>query len=156
MFPMGLLHYRWGMVSIAVVNQKGGVGKTTVALGLASAAAHAGLRVAVVDLDPQANATTGLAVWDATSTVDDALAEDRPGSVRSVLVASGWESPSVVPDVARSEQIVLKGEAPDPARIPPGCRFHPRCPVMTDSCASVTLPILGVESGHHAACVRVG
>ena len=102
MFPMGLLHYRWGMVSIAVVNQKGGVGKTTVALGLASAAAHAGLRVAVVDLDPQANATTGLAVWDATSTVDDALAEDRPGSVRSVLVASGWESPPVVPDVAAS------------------------------------------------------
>ena len=62
---------------------------------------------------------------------------------------------SVVPDVARSEQIVLKGEAPDPARIPSGCRFHPRCPVALDSCVSVTLPILGVESGHHAACVRV-
>lgn len=62
---------------------------------------------------------------------------------------------SVVPDVARSEQIVLKGEAPDPARIPSGCRFHPRCPVALDSCVSVTLPILGVGSGHHAACVRV-
>lgn len=63
---------------------------------------------------------------------------------------------SVVPDVARSEQIVLKGEAPDPARIPSGCRFHPRCPVMLSECTSVTLPILGVESGHHAACVRAG
>ena len=62
---------------------------------------------------------------------------------------------SVVPDVARSEQIVLTGEAPDPARIPSGCRFHPRCPVVLPECASVTLPILGVESGHHAACVRV-
>ena len=63
---------------------------------------------------------------------------------------------SVVPDVGRSEQIVLTGEAPDPARIPPGCRFHPRCPVVLPECATVTLPILGVEAGHHAACVRVG
>ena len=61
---------------------------------------------------------------------------------------------SVVPDVARSEQIVLSGEAPDPARIPSGCRFHPRCPVVLPECVSVTLPILGVEPGHHAACVR--
>jgi chromosome partitioning protein len=90
------------MAVIAVVNQKGGVGKTTVALGLASAGAHAGLRVAVVDLDPQANATSGLAVWDAPSTIDDALAEDRPGTVLSVLVRSGWESPLVAPDVAAS------------------------------------------------------
>ena len=62
---------------------------------------------------------------------------------------------SVVPDVARSEQIVLQGEAPDPARIPAGCRFHPRCPVMLPECTSVSLPILGLEPGHHAACVRV-
>ena len=63
---------------------------------------------------------------------------------------------SVVPDVARSEQIVLQGEAPDPARIPSGCRFHPRCPVMLPECTSVTLPILGVDAGHHTACVHVG
>lgn len=63
---------------------------------------------------------------------------------------------SVVPDVARSAQIVLQGEAPDPARIPSGCRFHPRCPVMLPECASVTLPILGTDAGHHAACVRGG
>jgi oligopeptide/dipeptide ABC transporter ATP-binding protein len=62
---------------------------------------------------------------------------------------------SVVPDIARSEQIVLSGEPPDPARIPSGCRFHPRCPVVLEECRSVTLPILGVEPGHHAACVRV-
>ena len=62
---------------------------------------------------------------------------------------------SVVPDVGRSEQIVLTGEAPDPARIPSGCRFHPRCPVVMPECATVALPILGLESGHHASCVRV-
>ncbi|MGZ4740982.1 MAG: ParA family protein, partial [Ilumatobacteraceae bacterium] len=41
----------------ALLNQKGGVGKTTVTLGLASAAAHAGHRVLVVDLDPQGSST---------------------------------------------------------------------------------------------------
>jgi oligopeptide/dipeptide ABC transporter ATP-binding protein len=37
---------------------------------------------------------------------------------------------SVVPEVAEVEQQILTGEAPDPTRIPPGCRFHPRCPVV--------------------------
>ena len=62
---------------------------------------------------------------------------------------------SVVPDVGRSDQIVLTGEPPDPARIPSGCRFHPRCPVVEDRCRRVDLPILGVGDGHRAACVRV-
>ncbi len=62
---------------------------------------------------------------------------------------------SVVPDVGHTDQIVLTGEPPDPARIPSGCRFHPRCPVVEDRCRTVDLPILGVGDGHHAACVRV-
>ena len=56
---------------LAVVNQKGGVGKTTVALGLASAAMMRGRRALVVDMDPQANATTGLGVFDAATTIDE-------------------------------------------------------------------------------------
>jgi len=38
---------------------------------------------------------------------------------------------SVVPEAERMEQQILTGETPDPTRIPAGCRFHPRCPVVT-------------------------
>jgi peptide/nickel transport system ATP-binding protein len=68
---------------------------------------------------------------------------------------------SVVPEMERLEPIVLRGEIPDPTRIPHGCRFHPRChalasgeadAVATD-CRSTPLAILPADpEGHRCAC----
>lgn len=63
---------------IAVANQKGGVGKTTTTINLGAALAEKGLRVMIVDLDPQGNASTGLGIEaaDREFTTYDLLLED--------------------------------------------------------------------------------
>ena len=78
------------MTVVAVLSMKGGVGKTSVTLGLASAAWDRGLRTLVIDMDPQANATMALEVDSPAFTTSDVLADGRAGVARDAVTVSGW------------------------------------------------------------------
>jgi len=78
------------MLVISVISLKGGVGKTSVTLGLAGAARERGLRVLVVDLDPQANATMALDPAKVAHTTNDVLADARAGVLLDAITDSGW------------------------------------------------------------------
>ena len=75
---------------VATLSLKGGVGKTTVALGLAGAALHHGIRTLLVDLDPQANATIALDVEPTTATIADVLDDPRRSVLHRAIAPSGW------------------------------------------------------------------
>src|SRR6478609_1771216 len=76
---------------LSVSSLKGGVGKTTVTLGLASAAFAKGLRTLVVDLDPQSDVSTGMDISVAGHlNVADVLASPKEKIVRAAIAPSGW------------------------------------------------------------------
>ena len=90
-------------------------------------------------------------------TTEELLLRPRHPYTRALL--------SVVPEVGRVEQQILVGEAPDPTRIPPGCRFHPRCPLVASGEAArlgieercrgedpVLAPVRDAVAGQVAAC----
>lgn len=51
------------------------------------------------------------------------------------------------------EKIVLKGEIPSPARVPPGCSFHPRCYARLQACDRVVPELLTIDTDHAVRCV---
>lgn len=79
------------MLVLSVSSLKGGVGKTSVTLGLASAALSRGIPTLVVDMDPQADASTGLDVPVTTpADIADVLAAPKSKLVKQAITPSGW------------------------------------------------------------------
>jgi peptide/nickel transport system ATP-binding protein/oligopeptide transport system ATP-binding protein len=55
----------------------------------------------------------------------------------------------------KRERTILKGEVPSPQNPPPGCHFHPRCPVAMDICSQVVPEFIETEPEHWVSCFRV-
>ena len=99
------------MRSIAVMNQKGGVGKTTTAVNLSAALAAAGQRVCVIDLDPQAHASLhlGVTVRDGEPSIYEVLTGNLQfADVRREIAENLWLLPAHL-DLAAAE-VELAGE----------------------------------------------
>jgi chromosome partitioning protein len=104
-------HGGLSMRSIAVMNQKGGVGKTTTAVNLSAALAETGQRVCVIDLDPQAHASLhlGVTVRDGQPSIYEVLTGDLLfPSVRQQVADRLWLVPAHL-DLAAAE-VELAGE----------------------------------------------
>jgi oligopeptide transport system ATP-binding protein len=71
---------------------------------------------------------------------------------RALLAAVPVPDPLVEEQRTQTE---LQGEIPSPLAPPPGCRFHPRCPIAIPECALAEPPLEEKASGHWAACIRV-
>ena len=78
------------MQVVAVLSLKGGVGKTTVVLGVAGAAMQRRMRTLVVDLDPQANVTSAMRPDPTAATIADVLDEPRRSVLRAAIGVSAW------------------------------------------------------------------
>jgi chromosome partitioning protein len=104
--------------TVAVLSLKGGVGKTSVVLGLAGAAVLRSIRTLVVDLDPQGNCTATLDPGPTKFTLADVLTDPRCSVVQNAIASSAWGEGL---DVLVGGEDTEAHNLPDPSRAELGC-----------------------------------
>lgn len=78
------------MLVLGITSLKGGVGKTSITLGLASAALEHGVRTLVIDLDPQGDTTMALQPAPTTADVSSVLSDPTPATINAAIGLSAW------------------------------------------------------------------
>jgi peptide/nickel transport system ATP-binding protein len=63
--------------------------------------------------------------------------------------------PTIGDSSSRMAPSGLSGDPPDPADVPGGCPFHPRCPIATAECAITTVELHQLSTGWEAACLKL-
>ena len=69
----------------------------------------------------------------------------------TIALLSAVPIPDPIVEASR-ERIILKGEIPSPIALPPGCNFHPRCPIGVEACQKEVPSLREIEGGHWVSC----
>ncbi|EDY46188.1 ABC transporter ATP-binding protein [Streptomyces sp. SPB074] len=108
------------------------------------------------DLAVLADTCDRLAIMYAGRVVEEGPARDVHGqALHPYGAALSGAFPRIGDPASRFSPRGLPGDPPDPAALPTGCTFHPRCPVALPSCATEPQPLRVAGPGRRAACVRV-
>jgi peptide/nickel transport system ATP-binding protein len=126
-------------------------------LGLLDELRHNGLAVLMIthDLSTAAHFADRIAVMYLGRIVEegrthDVVHEPKHPYTQALLSVVPQRDPRM-----RTEPEILRGETPDAVRIPPGCRFNPRCPIAIPDCKAIDPELRPVgDSTHRAACIR--
>jgi peptide/nickel transport system ATP-binding protein/oligopeptide transport system ATP-binding protein len=86
-----------------------------------------------------------------TSRTEDLFQEPLHPYTRALLAALPQPDPH-----KRHTLATLQGDVPSPVHLPPGCRFHPRCPQRVSICSLRAPDMLEVRPGHWTACHKYG